>query len=78
MQLGLKQRQRRLAPCWVPPVYFAPTPKSYRADKVSRFFRYLAAIAPDKAVRCLQLTIGKWERESLLQFTVGQQESSIC
>lgn len=53
---------------------FRTNPEVIQSGRGARFFRYLAAIDPDAAVRCLQLTIGKWDRESLLQFTVGRRE----
>ena len=40
----------------------------------SRFFLALTEADPKSALRCLMRTIGNWDRDTLLQFTVGRRD----
>ena len=43
----------------------------------SRFFLALTEAAPESALKCLNETVGKWNRETLLQFTAGRR-NIVC
>jgi len=45
-----------------------------QSERGARFFRYLGEVNPEAAVRCLQTSIGTWDRESLLKFTEGRRD----
>ncbi len=40
----------------------------------SRFFLALTEADPKSALRCLMLTLGTWDTENLLQFTIGRRD----
>src|SRR5919197_2444137 len=40
----------------------------------ARFFQALAEADPRAGLRCLQQTVGRWNKQQLLQFTTGRRE----
>lgn len=53
---------------------FCTTPEILNSRLGARFFRHLGRVNPKLAILCLQETLGKWDRETLLGFTNGRRQ----
>jgi len=45
-----------------------------KTDRGARFFRFLGEVEPVAAVKCLQRTIGTWDKDTLLEFKNGRRD----
>ncbi len=52
---------------------FQSYPELLKTDRGARFFRYLGEVEPGASIKCLQKTIGKWDKDTLTEFRNGRR-----
>lgn len=53
---------------------FQSNPEILKTNRGASFFRFLGEVEPVAAVKCLQRTVGKWDKDILLEFKDGRRD----